>query len=199
MTGFIVRQTSDTRYYLAVGRLAENKRQYLLIEAFYHLLQLQKQADSSEPPQRLILVGGTTSEAYAQGLEQYIFDLGLQDQVLLVGKCSEPELRWLYRNAHQYWCASAHEGFCMPLLEANYASLPVVTQARSNIPDALGEGGLLLDSDDPIVFAGDLHGWREHTAADLEVSLLPGGHFYLESRLGELGDALAAPPVAVPR
>ena len=168
---FIARQASGTQYYLAVGRLAENKRQYLLIEAFYHLLQMQKQADSSEPPQRLILVGGTTSEAYARGLEQYIFDLGLQDQVLLVGKCSEPELRWLYRNAHQYWCTSAHEGFCMPLLEANYASLPVVTQARSNIPDTLGEGGLLLDSDDPIVFALTCHllntepGLRETTIA----------------------------------
>lgn len=168
---FIARQPSDTRFYLAVGRLAENKRQYLLIEAFYHLMHLQKQAGSDEPPQRLILVGGTTSEAYARGLEQHIVKLGLQDQVMLVGKCSESELRWLYRNAHQYWCASAHEGFCMPLLEANYASLPVVTQARSNIPDTLGEGGLLLDSDDPIVFASTCHllntepGLREKTIA----------------------------------
>lgn len=150
---FNARQPSGTRLYLAVGRLAENKRQNLLIDAFYHLLQLQKQADTSLPPQRLILVGGTTSEAYARGLQQHIFKLGLQDQVLLVGKCSEPELRWLYRNAHQYWCASAHEGFCMPLLEANYASLPVVTLARSNIPHTLGESGMLINSDDSLIFA----------------------------------------------
>lgn len=150
---FFDAQPKETRMYLAVGRLAENKRQHLLIEAFYHLLELQKQAGLEEIPQRLILVGGTTSEGYASGLEQHIFNLGLKKQVFLVGKCSEPELRWLYRNAHQYWCASAHEGFCMPLLEANHASLPVVTQARSNIPDTLGEGGLLIDSDDPVVFA----------------------------------------------
>jgi len=152
---FMDQQPAGNRYYLAVGRLAENKRQYLLIEAFYHLLQIQK--NTTQPPQQLILVGGTTSEDYARGLRQHIFQLGLQNQVLLVGKCSEPELRWLYQNAHQYWCASAHEGFCMPLLEANYASLPVVTQARSNIPDTLGEGGLLLDSDDPIDFALTSH------------------------------------------
>lgn len=152
---FMAHQPAGERYYLAVGRLAENKRQHLLIEAFYHLLQLQKNIE--QPPQRLIIVGGTTSENYARGLHHHILQLGLQNQVLLVGKCSETELRWLYLNAHQYWCASAHEGFCMPLLEANYASLPVVTQARSNIPDTLGEGGLLVDSDDPIDFALTCH------------------------------------------
>jgi glycosyltransferase involved in cell wall biosynthesis len=152
---FMDHQPAGNRFYLAVGRLAENKRQYLLIEAFYHLMKLQKA--ERQPPQRLIIVGGTTSEDYARGLRHHILQLGLQNQVLLVGKCSEPELRWLYQNAHQYWCASAHEGFCMPLLEANYASLPVVTQARSNIPDTLGEGGLLLESDDPLDFALACH------------------------------------------
>ncbi|MFJ3484669.1 glycosyltransferase [Pseudomonas sp. NPDC090202] len=152
---FMDHQPAGARLYLAVGRLAENKRQYLLIEAFYHLLQNQK-ADE-QPPQRLIIVGGTTSEAYARGLHQHVDNLELGDQVMLVGKCSEAELRWLYQNSHQYWCASAHEGFCMPLLEANYASLPVVTQARSNIPDTLGEGGLLLESDDPVDFAMAAH------------------------------------------
>ena len=152
---FMDHQPAGNRFYLAVGRLAENKRQYLLIEAFYHLMKLQK-ADG-QPPQRLIIVGGTTSEDYARGLRHHILQLGLQNQVLLVGKCSDAELRWLYQNANQYWCTSAHEGFCMPLLEANYAGLPVVTQARSNIPDTLGEGGLLLESDDPLDFALACH------------------------------------------
>lgn len=169
---FMADQPAGTRFYLAVGRLAENKRQYLLIEAFYHLLQNQQPAE--QPPQRLIIVGGTTSDAYARGLQMHILTLGLQEQVLLVGKCSEAELRWLYQNAHQYWCASAHEGFCMPLLEANYASLPVVTQARSNIPDTLGEGGLLLESDDPVDFAMACH--FLNTEPGLREALIAAGH-----------------------
>jgi len=169
---FMRQQPDDTRFYLAVGRLAENKRQYLLIEAFYHLLQNQGTAE--QPAQRLIIVGGTTSETYARGLHQHVRNLGLQDSVLLVGKCSEAELRWLYHNAHQYWCASAHEGFCMPLLEANYASLPVVTQARSNIPDTLGEGGLLLESDDPVDFAMAAH--FLNTEPGLYEAMVAAGH-----------------------
>jgi glycosyltransferase involved in cell wall biosynthesis len=173
---FMRKEPADTRLYLAVGRLAENKRQYLLIEAFYHLLQTQKASQPSgpQPAQRLIIVGGTTSEAYARGLDLHIRNLGLEDDVLIVGKCPEPDLRWLYQNAHQYWCASAHEGFCMPLLEANYASLPVVTQARSNIPDTLGEGGLLLESDDPVEFAMAAH--LLNTEPGLYEAMVAAGH-----------------------
>lgn len=85
----------------------------------------------------------------------------------------------------------------LPVLKADYTAIDAYRCA----PDVRLAAPIHAfgGDDDPIVFAGDLHGWREHTAADLEVSLLPGGHFYLESRLGELGDALAAPPVAVPR
>lgn len=169
---FMRQQPDGTQVYLAVGRLAENKRQYLLIEAFYHLLQ--NQSDAQQPPQRLIIVGGTTSEAYARGLQAHVRNLKLEEHVLLVGKCSEAELRWLYQNAHQYWCASAHEGFCMPLLEANYASLPVVTQARSNIPDTLGEGGLLLQSDDPVDFAMAAH--FLNTEPGLYQAMIAAGH-----------------------
>lgn len=136
--------------YLSVGRLAENKRQYLLIEAFHHLLKLRRETASDA---RLLLVGGTTSEEYACGLRRHVYQIGLIGKVLMPGKCSDAELRWLYAHARQYWCASAHEGFCMPLVEAGQAGLPVVAFARSNIPDTLGESGLLLDSDDPLEFA----------------------------------------------
>ncbi|BAP46046.1 glycosyltransferase [Pseudomonas sp. 21LCFQ02] len=175
---FMADLPEGTIFYLAIGRLAENKRQYLLIEAYYHLRKLQAQSGIEQPPQRLMLVGGTTSADYATALQFYIDDLGLKDEVILAGKCSDAELHWMYHNAHQYWCASAHEGFCMPLLEANYASLPVVTQARSNIPATLGEGGLLLDSDDPLVFASASN--LLNTEPGLREKIIAAGHRNLQ-------------------
>lgn len=148
---FLAGQPPQAEYYLAVGRLAENKRQYLLIEAFHHLCR-QRGAEFARRA-RLLLVGGTTSEAYARGLQQYSARLGLLGRVLLPGKCNDAELRWLYAHARQYWCASAHEGFCMPLIEAAQAGLPVLALATSNIPDTLGEGGLLLEGEDPLHLA----------------------------------------------
>lgn len=164
-----IKQGRKPTIYLCVGRLAENKRQHLLIEAFYHLLQLQ---GSNSPRQAmLLLVGGTTSEDYARGLAHHVDQLGLQKHVLIPGKCSDAELRWLYRNAHQYWCASAHEGFCMPLIEAQHAGLPIIACAQSNVPDTTGEGGLLLGNDTPLNIAlaaqllNDTQGLREQIIA----------------------------------
>lgn len=150
-----IKGDGEFRYYLCVGRLAENKRQHLLLETFYHLLQVQ--GSSSLKRSRLLLVGGTTSEDYARGLAHHVNQLGLQDHVMMPGKCSDAELRWLYRSADQYWCASAHEGFCMPLLEAQHAGLPIIACAQSNVPETLGEGGLLVDIDDPLGIALTAH------------------------------------------
>jgi glycosyltransferase involved in cell wall biosynthesis len=51
------------------------------------------------------------------------------------------------------WCASEHEGFCIPLVEANFYALPVISFATSNIPDTLGESGLLIEDTGPISMA----------------------------------------------
>lgn len=83
----------------------------------------------------------------------------------------------------------------LPVLKADYAAIDAYNCAadvRITAPIHAFGG-----DDDPIVSVADLYGWRTHTTADLEVSLLPGGHFYLENHLDDLGAALAAPPVAV--
>jgi len=136
-------------FLLSVGRLVDNKRQHLLIEALWHL---KKQGQVAELP-FLVLVGGTTNDHYRAALEYRIKELGLDGQVLLPGKCPDPELRWLYQHAAAFWCASEHEGFCMPLVEAAYFQLPVVAVAASNIPDTLGESGLLIEQANPMHLA----------------------------------------------
>lgn len=85
----------------------------------------------------------------------------------------------------------------LPVLKADYSAI----DAYSCAPDIRIDAPIHAfgGDEDPIVSVGDLHGWRPHTDAGLEVSLFSGGHFYLESRLDELADALAAPPVAVHR
>jgi glycosyltransferase involved in cell wall biosynthesis len=133
---------------VSVGRLAENKRQHLLLEAFWHLKKM-----CPDRAARLVLVGGTTSNTYHHQILARICELGLQHEVTLTGKCSDAQLRWLYKNSSLMWCASEHEGFCIPLVEANFFSLPVITFSTSNIPDTLGESGLLIDEPSPITMA----------------------------------------------
>jgi len=139
----------DRRFILSVGRLVANKRQHLLLEALWHL---SKVIGPDRLPQ-LVLVGGITSPEYAFALRRYTEQLGLQDHVSFTGKLSDSELRWLYARASTYWCASEHEGFCIPLVESGFFRLPVVSFSSSNIPHTLGASGLLLDESDPRMMA----------------------------------------------
>jgi len=136
-------------FILSVGRLVENKRLHLLIEAMWHLTKV---VGFDRLPQ-LVLVGGTTSAEYEDGLRRYAEHLGLQAHVVFAGKLDDSELRWLYARASTYWCASEHEGFCIPLVESGFFQLPVVSFASSNIPHTLGAAGLLLDDVDPCLMA----------------------------------------------
>lgn len=130
---------------LAVGRIAENKRQHLMIQA---MSVLERMLGKQHLPQ-LIICGSTTSHSYAQYVQTLIHQYGLDRHVKLAGKVTDEQLRWLYQNARLLWCTSAHEGFCMPLVEAACFDLPIIATASSNIPDTLGQSGLLLEQPDP--------------------------------------------------
>ena len=71
----------------------------------------------------------------------------------LPGRRSHRELGDLYAAASVEDCAREHEGFGMPLLEAWAFDLPVVARAAAAVPETVGDGGILLTSDDPLVWA----------------------------------------------
>lgn len=134
---------------LSVGRIAENKRQHLMIEAMAHLKRILPQQRCP----KLVISGSTTSPHYEQYLHTLVQHHNLGTVVVFTGKTTEQELKWLYQNASVLWCTSAHEGFCMPLIEANAFNLPIIAIATSNIPATMGQSGLLLDTDQPQVLA----------------------------------------------
>jgi glycosyltransferase involved in cell wall biosynthesis len=136
---------------LFVGRVCENKRQLDLIEVLHELMHFSTQ------PVRLILAGGVSSGEYLDRIRSRIDQLGLQDQVLLLGKVPESTLSALYRTADAFVSTSEHEGFGMPLIEAMLFDVPVVARASSSIPDTMGTGGLILDNDSAREMAAALH------------------------------------------
>ena len=136
---------------LFVGRVVDNKNQIFLVDMLHELLHF------SVRPVRLILAGGVTSPEYMEALRRRIEQLGLQHAVVLAGKVSDEELSALYRCADVFVCASQHEGFGMPLIEAMLFDVPVVALATSSVPDTLGEGGLLLDTTDAAEMARVVH------------------------------------------
>ena len=179
----------DETMIISVGRLVENKRQHLLLEAFWHLKRMYPNRAS-----RLVLVGGTTSTTYHHQIVARIYELGLEREVTLTGKCSDAQLRWLYRHSQMMWCASEHEGFCIPLVEANFFGLPVISFATSNIPDTLGQSGALIQEGCPTTMASTTVSLL--TDAVLAEKLIAAGtanlqRYTMDTLLHQLGDFLA--------
>jgi len=173
---------------LFVGRLVENKRQHLLLETLWHLQRMQARYRIG-PPAMLVLAGGGGHSDYGRFLRQRLHQLQLDDSVITPGKIDDSLLQALYRQSAAFVSASAHEGFGMPLVEAMLADCPVVAMGLTNVPYTLGEGGLVLESEDPAVMAASLSLLLEDEA--LKEQVLAGQRRSLERyRTDVLADAL---------
>ncbi len=133
-----------------VGRVSPHKGQHHLIAA------LAAYRRAYDPGARLHLVGGSASDSYWDVLTAYAARLDLSDGVNLAGSVSAAVLAAHYANADVFVCASSHEGFCIPLLEAMCHGVPVVAYAAAAVPETVGNAGLVLGSREPVVMAAGI-------------------------------------------
>src|SRR5215467_1786742 len=136
---------------LFVGRVVPNKRPDQLIRAFAVYKTLYN------PRARLIIAGSYGGfDGYLAQLHHLIATLGVDD-VHLLGQVTNEELTGLYDIADVFLCASEHEGFCVPLVEAFYKQVPVIALAATAVPATLDGGGVLYESRDPRHIASIVH------------------------------------------
>lgn len=128
---------------LFTGRVYPNKKQEDAIAAFA-AYQRKYRKDA-----RLFLVGGVAGGNYYPSLLAYAKRLGVADDVIFPGHVPLAEYVAYYRMADLYLCMSAHEGFCIPLVEAMYFGIPIVAYHGTAVPDTLGGGGVLVGTRDP--------------------------------------------------
>ena len=130
-----------------VGRVIPNKKFETIIRAF-HVYRTRH-----NPRARLLLVGSYSGfERYLSMLQELIASLGTPD-VHFLGHVSNEELTALYDVADLFLCASAHEGFCVPIIEAFYKGVPVLAYASTAVPATMDGGGVLYDTTDPFEIA----------------------------------------------
>ena len=139
--------------FLFVGRIAPNKK----IEDHIKLAEQYKRYVDEQ--YRFIFVGKTdaTPKYYAAiraMLEQYRMPPG---RFIFTGPVPDEDLAAYYRTARVYISLSEHEGFCVPLLEAMSADVPVLAYASTAVPDTLGGAGVQFSPKD-LEFAAELLG-----------------------------------------
>jgi glycosyltransferase involved in cell wall biosynthesis len=126
-----------------VGRVIPNKKFEDVIRAF-HVYRTRH-----NPRSRLLLVGSYGGfERYLAMLNGLVARLGTPD-VHFLGHVSNEELTALYDVADLFLCASEHEGFCVPLIEAFYKQVPVLAYAATAVPATMDGGGVLYDTKNP--------------------------------------------------
>ena len=141
---------------LFVGRMIPNKRIENVIRSFHAYQQ------RFNPRSRLLLVGSHGGfEKYLTMLHQLVATLGVSD-VHFSGHVSNEELTAYYEAADVFLCASEHEGFCVPLVEAMAADVPVLAYAAGAVPETLGGAGLLFAPKD-LEVAAEMLGMGERT------------------------------------
>ena len=142
---------------LFVGRIIPNKRIEDLVRIFHAYRRIN-------PRSRLLIVGSYGGfEKYLAMVMSVAARLGTPD-VHFAGHVSNEELVAYYDVADLFLCASEHEGFCVPLVEAFQMGVPVVARAATAVPATLDGGGVVYEDTDP-----------NHVASILDAVLSDGG------------------------
>ena len=138
---------------LFVGRIAPNKR----IEDHIRLAEHFKRYVDTD--YRFIFVGRTDAvPRYYATIRALMLQYDMPaDKFLFVGSVPDDELALYYRTAKAYVSLSEHEGFCLPLVEAMAADLPILAYGAGAVPETLGGAGLCFTPKD-LEYAAELLG-----------------------------------------
>lgn len=132
---------------LFVGRGAPNKCQDDAILAVAALTHAGR-------PATLRLVGDWGgNRAYRERCERTARLAGIQHRVFFLDSISDADLAREYAQADIFLCLSEHEGYCVPLLEAMTADLPIVGYDAGAVPETMGRAGLVLADKAPSLVA----------------------------------------------
>ncbi|MDV6316412.1 glycosyltransferase [Idiomarina sp. HP20-50] len=119
---------SDETVFISVSRLSNEKNIDFMIDA---MAQLKEQTDK---PFRFLIIGDGHQRHRLQGR---IDEMGLQQQVTLVGAVPPDEMAIWYQLGDAFLFASQSETQGMVILEAMAAGLPVVAVRSSGIDDVV--------------------------------------------------------------
>ncbi|MCX6622711.1 MAG: glycosyltransferase family 1 protein [Acidobacteria bacterium] len=128
-------EASREKIILSVGTLQKRKNTARLVAAFEQM---------RDPAWRLVLAGSATGFG-ADEIVERIRQSPARDRITVTGWIPDDELARLYRKASLVAFPSLDEGFGMPLLDAMASRVPILTSARSALPEVAGDAALLVD------------------------------------------------------
>ncbi len=125
---------------LFVGRLAPNKNHLFLIEILNFFVK------NYHDKIRLNIIGtcGDDLISYYDAIIFHIKKYKLKNNFFWHGQADENTLLSYFLGCDFFVCASNHEGFCVPVIEAQSLYLPVIAKDTSAISETAGKNQLIL-------------------------------------------------------
>lgn len=133
------------RFLVHIGQVARRKNLAVVLRAL-----------TAVPPDVLgspaLLLAGPRGVG-ADEVDALIDELGIRRRVRIGGYVDGDDLPALVQGALALVHPSYDEGFGLTPIEAMAAGVPALTSDRGALPEAIGDGGVLLDADDPDAWA----------------------------------------------
>jgi glycosyltransferase involved in cell wall biosynthesis len=179
-----IERVLDDRYvnFLFVGRIAPNKK----IEDVIRLAEHYKRYVDAY--YRFVFVGRYDAvPRYYSMIRALMSEYRLlNERFIFTGQVPDEELAVYYGRAAVYVSMSEHEGFCVPLVEAMAADVPILAYAAAAVPDTLAGAGVQFAPKD-LEYAAELLGLLAFDD-DLRARILAGQR----RRLADFSDARLA-------
>jgi len=138
---------------LFIGRIAPNKGHKHIIKV------INEYVNHYDHKIKMHIIGhfDPRLEKYMGEIKSLIDKYHLWDNILFHLQTNFNELHTFYQHADIFLLMSEHEGFCLPIIEAQYHHLPVIAMNMAAVGDTMGEDQVTLNQMDHKLFASAIH------------------------------------------
>ncbi len=125
---------------LFVGRISPNKGIKKLIK------MVDWYARNFDSCIRIHIIGKFNAEMnkFNSEVKDLIESYGLENLIEFVGEIDDSKLKAYYLGCDIFTCASEHEGFCVPIIEAQCMGLPIIAVDTSAVAETIGENQIVV-------------------------------------------------------
>ena len=141
------------KHFLTVGRVVPNKGHSHLINTVFSYVNF------FGTEIKLHIVGSLNMQdkRYYYELEDMINHFNLGEQINFHQNTNFDEMHTFYRTVDALIMMSEHEGFCLPIAEAQLHKLPIIALDRGAVGETLGANQILFKEPNYDIFAVALH------------------------------------------